>query len=80
MAADAAEFLLLRFPTVAADSTAAIDGDQARPLEKLMAMVGAYSRRQIDRELSYFELPGAVALVQQGKRHTYCVRRCVEQA
>ena len=61
VAADAAEFLLLRFPTVAADSTAAIDGDQARPLEKLM--MGAYSRRQIDRELSYFELPGTVALV-----------------
>ena len=61
VAANAAEFLLLRFPTVAADSTAAVDGDQPRPLEKLM--LSTYSRRQIDRELSYFELPGTVALV-----------------
>ena len=54
VASDAVEFLLLRFPTIAADTTASIDGDTARPLEKLM--MGAYSRRQIDRELSYFEL------------------------
>ena len=58
---DAAEFCLLRFPTVAADVTAPVDGDQERPLEKLTR--GFKSRRQIDRELSNFEPPGQVALV-----------------
>ena len=54
--ANAAEFCLLRFPPVAAEITAPVDGDQERPLEKLLR--GYKSRRQIDRELSAFEPPG----------------------
>lgn len=61
VAARNAEFLLNRFPNVATDSTAPIDGDQARPLE--MITRGRYSRRQIDRELSYFLQAGTPALV-----------------
>ena len=59
--ANAAEFCLLRFPPVAAEITAPVDGDQERPLEKLLR--GYKSRRQIDRELSAFEPPGQIALV-----------------
>ena len=60
-AARNAEFLLNRFPNLATDNTASIDGDQPRPLEILYR--GAYSRRQIDRELSYFVQVGTPALV-----------------
>ena len=51
--ANAAEFCLLRFPPVAAEITAPVDGDQERPLEKPLR--GYKSRRQIDRELSAFQ-------------------------
>jgi site-specific DNA-cytosine methylase len=62
-AARGAQFLLNRFPNTATDNTAPIDGDRERPLEKLTR--GAYSRRQIDRELSYYVQVGRVALVHQ---------------
>ena len=47
----------------ATSCNAPIDGDRERPLEKLTR--GAYSRRQIDRELSYYVQVGRVALVHQ---------------
>ena len=52
VAARAAEWLLNRFPNLATDATAPINGDQALPLELITR--GRYSRRQIYRELSYF--------------------------
>ena len=51
-AADMAEFLLNRFPVSSDLVSVPIDGNRARPLEILTK--GFYSRRQIDRELSYF--------------------------
>lgn len=60
-AASNAEWLLNRFPNIATDVTAPTNGDQARPLELLTR--GRYSRRQIDRELSYFVQIGTPALV-----------------
>jgi hypothetical protein len=58
-------FLLNRFPNLAGDSTAPIDGDQALPLEILTR--GHYSRRQLYRELSYFVQIGTPALVHAAK-------------
>ena len=43
--ANAAEFCLLGFPPVAAEMTAHVDGDQERPLEKLLR--GYKSRRHL---------------------------------
>lgn len=61
VAARNAEFLLNRFPNLATEVSAPIDGDQALPLEILSR--GKYSRRQIYRELSYFTQVGTPALV-----------------
>jgi site-specific DNA-cytosine methylase len=64
-AANNAEWLLNRFPNIATTTTAPINGDQARPLELITR--GRYSRRQIDRELSYFVQIGTPALVHTPK-------------
>ena len=61
VAALSAEWLLNRFPNLATDATAPIDGDQPLPLEQITR--GRYSRRQIYRELSYYVMPGTPALV-----------------
>jgi len=61
VAAGNAEWLLNRFPNIATEVTAPVNGDQARPLEILTR--GRYSRRQIDRELSYFVQIGTPGLV-----------------
>ena len=74
VAARGAEFLLNRFPNTATDSTAPIDGDRERPLEKLTR--GAYSRRQIDRELTYYVQPGRVALVHQPVKGSTLQPKC----
>ena len=63
--AEAAVFLLNRFPILSQMNTMPADGDQARPLERVTD--GAYSRRQIDRELSYFIQPGTPVLVHDPK-------------
>jgi hypothetical protein len=63
--AEAAVFLLNRFPILSQMNTMPADGDQARPLERVTD--GAYSRRQIDRELSYFLQPGTPVLVHDPK-------------
>ena len=63
--AESAVFLLNRFPILSQLSTMPADGDQARPLEVVTA--GAYSRRQIDRELSYFAAVGTPVLVHDPK-------------
>ena len=60
-----AEFLLNRFPNLATEVSAPIDGDQALPLEIISR--GKYSRRQIYRELSYFTQVGTPALVHNPK-------------
>ncbi len=65
VAAQSAEWLLNRFPNLATDSKAPIDGDQAVPMELITG--GRYSRRQIYRELSYYLMPGTPALVHQPK-------------
>jgi hypothetical protein len=52
----AAEFLLNRF-ALARDAKSS-DGDAARPVEKLTD--GHYSRRRIDKELSYYIGPGTL--------------------
>ena len=59
---NSAEFLLNRFPTTTMAATNSIDGDRVRPLELYSRFF--YSRRQIDRELSYYLAPGTPALVQ----------------
>ena len=59
--AKGAEFLLNRFPTSKL-SNMSTDGDSPRPLELFSRFT--YSRRQIDRELSYWVSPGTPALVQ----------------
>ena len=63
--AEGAMFLLNRFPAISLQSTMPSDGDQCRPLEVVTG--GAYSRRQIDRELSYFVAPGTPVLVHDPK-------------
>ena len=59
--ASGAEFLLNRFPTAKLEGMS-LDGDAPRPLELYSRFT--YSRRQIDRELSYWVMPGTPALVQ----------------
>jgi hypothetical protein len=59
--AEGAEFLLNRFPTAKLEGMS-MDGDAPRPLELYSRFT--YSRRQIDRELSYWVAPGTPALVQ----------------
>ena len=54
-------FLLNRFPAASDDVALPIDGDRQSPLEALTR--GFYSRRQIQRELSYFVSCGTPALV-----------------
>lgn len=61
IAARSAEWLLNRFPNLATDVRAPVNGDQALPLELITQ--GRYSRRQIYRELSYYVMPGTPALV-----------------
>lgn len=56
-----AEFLLNRFPALSDHSAMPSDGDRVRPLEALTR--GGYSRRQIDRELSYYIPVGTPCLV-----------------
>lgn len=56
-----AVYLLNRFPALAADHANPLDGDRARPLE--LFTDGQYSRRQIDRELSYYVPVGTPCLV-----------------
>jgi hypothetical protein len=63
--AKAAEFLLNHFPSTTTTATMPTDGDQARPLELITA--GYISRRQCDRELSYWLAPGTPALVHDHK-------------
>jgi len=63
--AGAAEFLLNRFPTTRQDRNIPIDGDRSRPIEEMSG--GAHSRRQCDRELTYFRQPGELALVHLPK-------------
>lgn len=65
LAAADAEFLLNRFPAVSHDIAAPMDGDYQRPIEALSR--GFYSRRQIDRELSYYIPVGSPALVHDPK-------------
>ena len=60
-----AEWLLNRFPVTTRDISVPMDGDQARPIE--LATGGFYSRRQIDRELSYFIPVGTPSLVHDPK-------------
>jgi hypothetical protein len=59
----AAEFLLNRFALTR--DTSSSDGDAVRPIEKMTA--GAYSRRRVDRELSYYLGPGTLALVYDAR-------------
>ena len=56
-----AEYLLNRFPVSSDDVAIPIDGDRVRPLEALTR--GYYSRRQIDRELSYYVPTGTPCMV-----------------
>mgnify|MGYP001200948788 FL=1 len=56
-----AKFLLNRFPVTSDDVAFPLDGDAVRPLEILTRFW--YSRRQIDRELSYYIGPGELCIV-----------------
>jgi site-specific DNA-cytosine methylase len=56
-----AEFLLRRLPTVAKSRASPKDGDCARPMELLSK--GKISRRQIDKELTYFTQAGKLCMV-----------------
>ena len=58
--AEAVKFLLNRFPALSQLATMPKDGDQARPIEVLTN--GMQSRRQCDREISYFLAPGTPVL------------------
>jgi len=60
-AAEDAEYLLNRFPVMAASHGLPLDGDRARPLE--LFTDGQYSRKQINRELSYYVPVGTPCLV-----------------
>jgi site-specific DNA-cytosine methylase len=60
-----AKFLLNHFPTTTTRALMPTDGDQARPIELLTG--GYISRRQCDRELSYWVAPGTPALVHDHK-------------
>ena len=59
--AEQASWLLNRFPVSSLDVSVPVDGDRVRPLERLTQFY--YSRRQIDRELSYFIPVGTLCLV-----------------
>jgi hypothetical protein len=59
----AAEFLLNRFALTR--DTKSSDGDAARPIENMTD--GHYSRRRVDRELSYYLGPGTLAMVYDVK-------------
>ena len=56
-----AQWLLNRFPTMSDEFNDPPDGDKVRPLELLTR--GYLSRREIDRQLSYFVAVGTPALV-----------------
>ena len=58
-------WLLNRFGKIATEESISSDGDQPRPLEKITGF--QYSRRQIDRELSYFVPVGRPTLVHMTK-------------
>jgi hypothetical protein len=58
-------WLLNRFGIIATEESISSDGDQPRPLEKITGF--QYSRRQIDRELSYFVPVGLPTLVHMTK-------------
>ena len=60
-AAQDAEFLLNRFPVQSTHIHAPQDGDQPRPIE--MFSFFWYSRRQCDREITYYLPVGTPALV-----------------
>ena len=64
-AAHQAVWLLNRFPSSATHTLTPPDGDQIRPLEACTG--GFYSRRQIDRELSYYVPLGTPALIHETK-------------
>ena len=64
-AARQAEWLLNRFSTSVTAALTPPDGDAPRPLEVITA--NFYSRRQIDRELSYYLPIGTPALVHDTK-------------
>jgi site-specific DNA-cytosine methylase len=61
-AANNAEFLLNRLPLTSDSASTPLDGDSPRPYEIFTKKF--YSRRQIDRELSYFIPVGTPALIQ----------------
>jgi hypothetical protein len=61
-AANNAEFLLNRLPVTTDSASTPLDGDSPRPYEVFTKFY--YSRRQIDRELSYFIPVGTPALIQ----------------
>ena len=66
-AAGMAEWILDRFPVSSQSVSVPMDGDRARPLELYTQDsygTAGYSRRQIDRELSYFVGLGTPCLVQ----------------
>ena len=56
-----AEFLLNRLPPASADFAISTDGDQPRPIETFTD--GTYSRRQCNRELTYYVPVGTPCLV-----------------
>ena len=60
-----AVWLMNRFGALVSEAVIPADGDQVRPLEEMTGF--AYSRKQINRELSYFVPVGRVALVHRTK-------------
>ena len=58
-------WLLNRFGALVSEAVIPADGDQPRPLEEMTGF--QYSRKQINRELSYFVPVGRVALVHRTK-------------
>ena len=66
-------WLLNRFPVTSQLAALPRDGDRMRPLEAYSG--GAYSRRQIDRELSYFVAPGTPCLVQTEAKGSHVGRK-----
>ena len=58
-----AQWLLNRFPSLGDEYCSPPDGDKARPLELLTR--GYLSRREIDRQLSYYVAVGTPALVHE---------------
>jgi site-specific DNA-cytosine methylase len=72
-ASHTAEFLLNRFPVTSQNVSVPMDGDRARPLE--IYTRGGYSRRQIDRELSYFVGLGTPCLVQTKEKGVRSIQK-----